>query len=510
MKIRLFAVLMFIVSAGLAFAEFPINYSVSLTGNVSSDDNFAPYYISSNVHGIVTQSQSALMRAKASHDMDLNKRFSFGFGADLIGGVTSSALYQRYNVTDGSWYGHKERPASFWLHQLYGEVKYRGLFLTAGLKEHQSALFNSSLGSGDLVESGNSRPIPEIRMGFVDFQNVPFTNGWVQVQGEYSFGKTTDNDWLENHYNYYNANITTDTYYSYKRFYLRSKPSCPFSVTVGMQSGVFTGGNAKYYRNGKVWKEYDMDLTFKSWFHTIIPGNEGTGVGSYNEGSTLGSWDLVFRYRLKNDDELKLYMQSPWEDGSGIGKLNGWDGVWGFEYKSARPWYVNGVVVEYIDFRNQSGPLHWAPADHPDIPQEIQPGQATGSDNYYNNYQFNGYQYYGMSIGSPFIKSPIYNLDGTLSFNHNRIQGFHMGVSGNIIPQLSYRFLLSYRKSLGTYSNPTLEKLNDTSAMLEAEYTFKKVKGLKAKCQLAIDRGTLYGDNFGGLFTVSYDGLLKF
>ena len=97
-------------------------------------------------------------------------------------------------------------------------------------------------------------------------------------------------------------------------------------------------------------------------------------------------------------------MESPWEDGSGIGKLNGFDGLYGIEYSSGNKSIINGAVVEYLDFTNQSGPIHWAPNDFPGTTIKV---QATGADDYYNNYAYNGYQYYGMSIGSPFIKSPL-------------------------------------------------------------------------------------------------------
>ena len=93
-----------------------------------------------------------------------------------------------------------------------------------------------------------------------------------------------------------------------------------------------------------------------------------------------------------------------------------------------------------------------------------------------------------MSLGTPFLKSPIYNQDGYLAFLDNRVRGFHLGVSGNITEGLQYRVLVSYRYSYGTPFLPSLEKRNDTSAMIEGIYDFKSVKGLQVKLQLAIDR----------------------
>lgn len=510
MRNRWLSTLALCICSLTAFAEFPVDYHVSFIGNASSNGSFAPYYISSNDHGIITQSKSAYLRAAAFNLMDTTKRFSYGFGVDMLGGGASKTGYQIYDTNINALRTREVGPANFWLQQLYGEVKYRGVFLTLGLKEHESALYNSKLGVGDFIESGNSRPVPEARIGFIDFQNVPFTNGWVQIQGEYSFGKPTDSKWLEDHYNYYYSSITTDYYYSYKRLYFRTKPSCNFSVTIGMQSAMQLGGTTRHYQKGVMTSEHKEDVTFKSIFHTIFPGSgSSSGNDVYYDGNSLGSWDFVARYRFNNGNEIKGYFQFPWEDGSGIGKLNGWDGIYGLEFKSAKPWYINGAVIEYIDFRNQSGPIHWAPGDHGDITTPM-PGQATGGDNYYNNFQYNGYQQYGMSMGTPFVKSPIYNQDGYMRFTDNRIRGFQFGIMGNIMPRLGYRFLISYRYSLGTYETPALEKRKDTSAILEGIYDFKWVKGLSAKCQFAIDRGDLYNDNFGAMLTISYNGKLNF
>ena len=150
--------------------------------------------------------------------------------------------------------GHSEHPARVWIQQLYGEVKYRSLFLTVGLKEHDSALLDFRLSSGDFIESGNSRPIPEVRAGFVDFQDIPFTNGWVQIQGEISYGKLTDNGWLRDHYNYFQGHLNLGALYSYKRCYFRTNPSKRFSATVGMQVGAMFGGSTSWYYKGEVRK----------------------------------------------------------------------------------------------------------------------------------------------------------------------------------------------------------------------------------------------------------------
>ena len=187
--------------------------------------------------------------------------------------------------------------------------------------------------------------------------------------------------------------------------------------------------------------------------------------------------------------------------------MNGFDGIWGLEYKSGdKNAIVSGAVVEYIDFTNQSGPMHWAPSNHPGTEYT---DQATGGDNYYNNFRCNSYMNFGMSQGSPFIPATIYNRLGNGKVRDNRIRGFHVGVSGNAWAPLEYRLMFSYRKSWGTYSVPRLATIDDVSMMVEGIYSFKQVEGLSVKGQIAFDRGDLLGDNFGVLLSVNYKGLLN-
>lgn len=494
---------------------FEMQYGAEMFANVSKDSNFAPYHISSLNYGTLTQSKGVQFRLHLGHEMDTTKRFSYGFGADVIGGYTNDTKYMQYRLDAtgaGSWVENPLHPARVRIQQLFAEVKWRSLFLTVGMKERPSVFLNEKLSSGDLTQSSNSRPKPEVRVGFIHFQNFPGTRGWLQIAGEYGLGKYMDGKWMESQYNYYNKNICTGIYHNYKNIYFRSKPSKPFMATIGIQCSMQFGGTLRYYKEGVVTKEVKEPITWKTFLHTIIPGAGSTGGNDvYVDGNTYGSIDLQFRYRFRNNDELKFYVQNPWEDGSGFGKLNGFDGLWGLEYQRPKGGYVSGAVVEYFDFRNQSGPIHWSLGDyHGKADKEDIPGKATGADNYYNNFEYQGVQYYGLAMGSPLFQSPIYNLDGYQRFNDNRIQGFHLGVMGTLAKGLDYRVLFTYRMSLGTPFIPRSERVRATSVMIEATYNFANVPGLKAKCQLALDRGKLVRDNFGAMLSVSYSGKFSF
>ncbi len=188
------------VSVGV---EPPVEFCGEIITNAGSGE-FAPYYLMSNNFGVLTQSYSLLARISAKRTMDLSRRFSWGFGADVIGGLSSSRGYERFSVEENSMVMIQRRPAPVRLQQLYAEVKYRSVFVTAGLKEVGSAMLNDRLSSGDLTWSANCRPTPGVRAGFHGFENIPFTKGWVQINGELFYGRPADNHWLEDHYNYEN------------------------------------------------------------------------------------------------------------------------------------------------------------------------------------------------------------------------------------------------------------------------------------------------------------------
>lgn len=481
-------------------SEHTVEYRVEAIATAGSGD-FAPYYMASLRHGVVTQSNNLLLRAGISHTMDSTARWSYAYGADLVGGYSSSAPYLHWN---GSEMQSVERhPSRFWVQQLYATVKHRSVFLTAGLQEHTGALVNSRLSSGDLIESGNSRPIPEVRVGFIDFQNIPFTEGWLQIGGVLSYGKMTDNAWLRDHYNFYSSHIAQGQLYTYKRCFFRTMPSQPLSATFGMQTAGVFGGESKWYRSGKLVKEVHHKSGIKEFAKMFFPTDGGL---EFYSGSSLGSWDVQFRYRLPSNAQLKAYFQKPFEDGSGIGFLNGWDGIWGLEYDAPQKGALSAAVVEYLDFTNQSGPMHWDPDDNPGTPVKK---RAEGADDYYNNSEYNSYAYYGMAIGSPFMVSPIYNTDGFPQFLYNRIRGFHAGVEGQILPSLSYRVLGGYRRSWGSGYIPLAEPLSATSLMGELTWEVASLPGATLKAQLATDRGSLLGNRTGGCITFAYRGALN-
>ncbi|MDE5641856.1 MAG: capsule assembly Wzi family protein [Muribaculaceae bacterium] len=482
-----------------------IDYSASLEMNASSGRT-APYMIGSWKNGRNPYKNSALLDLAAKKDIDRSRRFDWSAGIEVLTGWQHSLTYDRYLAESDSWGTSTMTPARIWLQQLYASVKYRGVFLQAGMKDHHSIILPDGLSSGDLSRSDNARPVPEISVGFIDFQNIPFTSGWVQINGEIAYGRFTDDSFNRQQYNFYEWLLAEDIYYTYKRCHFRTNPAQPLSITVGMQATGQFGGKSYIYRRGKLTQTRERGFKLRYIWDMFFPW-QGNG-DSYYEGNSLGSWDFKARYTLPDKSELSFAFEWPWEDGSGIGKQNGWDGLWGLYYSRPGRSLITGAAIEYLTFCNQSGPLHYAPGDHTDTDITA---EATGGDNYYNNDVYGAFDNYGLSIGSPFLMSPLYNADGYPAYLHSRTRGFHAAIKGCAGSEVDYRLMLSWQEAWGNGRLPQATALHNTSMMAEARWNASRITdGLSLCVQAAFDSGDLRGDNFGAYISVKYQGNLTF
>lgn len=503
---KLIAITAAAVATIAAYAADPgitIDYEASLHGSAASG-GFAPYMIGSWKNGLMNGRNGAALDVAAFKRFDLSRRFSWEAGIELAADALTASDYERYRPADATWSVTRYRPSAFTLQQAYASVKYRQVYLTAGQKNPESYFVSSTVSSGDLARSNNSRGLPGVEAGFLDFVDIPFTNGWVQIDGSISYNKFTDNTFRHEQFNEYNDLVATGLLYTYKRCHFRTKPSQPFSVTAGMQVGGLFGGKTRWYDRGRLMLEEKHSAGLRDFFDMFLP-TEGNG-DAYYKGASLGTIDIKLRYRLHSGAEITAYMQNPWEDGSGIGKLNGWDGLWGMAWHSPKRGIITDAAVEWLDFTNESGPIPWEPGDYPGT--TVRPG-TSGGDNYYNNDMYGAYANYGMAIATPFLMAPVYNLDGTPYFAHNMARGIHAAVAGAIGDDVDWRLMYSYQQAWGMGRLPAAHCLINNSAMAEATWRADRLlDGLSLKAQAAFDTGSLRGNKFGAYLCVRYAGSL--
>ena len=130
--------------------------------------------------------------------------------------------------------------STFVVQQAYVDINYRCFGLSIGSKELNSELLNQQLSSGGLTWSGNARPIPQIKVGILDYVRIA---PWAQVKAEMSYGKWTDNNYQKEHVgtNYW---YTKDILYHHKSFFFRlGKTTSPWQIDLGMSLDAQFGGN---------------------------------------------------------------------------------------------------------------------------------------------------------------------------------------------------------------------------------------------------------------------------
>lgn len=486
--------------AGLPIA--PTRYEASFTATGASGE-FAPYFFASNTYGSISQSWNGLASVAVGRSLDPRETLCIGYGAALMAGCSSPVDYERYDATSDNWQMHSLRPSNLYVREFYAEIKYRGISVCGGMKEGESRLLDGNLSSGDLVYGRNARPIPALKAGFFGFQDIPFTDGWLQIDGEVSYGRFADDGWWRKHYNYYNYHLASDVWLAYRRVYFRTDSQRRLSVTFGAQCATQFGGSTLAYSGGILVSRQKRGASINDFLKAFLPISNGSE--DFRIGNTLGSWDMKALYAF-DGCKVGAYFQWPWEDGSGMAKRNGFDGLWGLEVRMSPLAVVSGVVVEYLDLTNQSGPVHWAPGY---VPGTSLTDVATGADDYYNNAVYNSYANYGMIIGSPMVMSPIYNTDGYPAVIYNRMRGFHVGIEGRLNSVVSYRSLFNHRKAWGSGYIPLLEPVGSTSFMLETMVDVKCCDGLRLKCAVSVDRGDMPGNSTGMLLSVAYIGNLN-
>ena len=350
-------------------------------------------------------------------------------------------------------------------------------------------------------------------MGTNGFWTVPFTKEWVQINFDFGYGKFLDSDYHEAA-SYIDGRLASayvkDALFHQKHLYIRSNPEKPLFVTVGIEHAVQFGGTS-YLLDHNELRVKKKSAGLKAFWNVILPLGDSNYYENDNSwedwiyGNHLGSMTCQIGWNITPQHQVQAYLDNPFEDGSGIRKGNGWDGIWGLQYhnRASRRQVLRGAVFEYVQTTNQCGPLHWDSGDYPEPIRSQITDYVTGNDNYYNQGIYGCYAHYGMTPGNPLITSPIYNKDGRATYTDNRIKAWHLGVNGEVTDRLSYLVKGSYREGWGTYAFPLPEKHHSFDALFQADY----INGpWYLSGAFAFDKGNIYGDCATFYFKIGYHG----
>jgi hypothetical protein len=482
----LLAAILYIVPC-LSQSEIPgsTSYNIEASGSAATD-GYTPFWIVSNKYGIVPlEAENAYLRAGVFHNQMLDNGFQWSAGVDM---VTSTPRYR-----------------NAYIQQLYAGVRYRFLDISIGSKENYSSLWDRELSSGDIVSSANARPIPEINISIPRFTPFPFTNGIIQFRGNFAVGRSFDTDYIK-HFINEKQHYTTNTLWHHKSLQVKlidPQSRFPLTATIGVRHHAQWGGTSTD-------PEVGVQPHSLKDFLRIVAGKSG-GTDAYHSdrhnilGNHYGSYDLKIGY-LTHTFDMYVYKQHYFDDVSGMELYNINDGLYGFQAVIHGFTPLRSIVFEFINTRNQSGPVHYIIYDH-----DIYHGYGGGNDDYYNSNGYrSGVSYFNRSTGSPLLTSPEYNKNGDLTFKNNRIQAFHLGIQGYISQQMSYRILATSSEGWGTNDRPFLKKESNISCATKISYCHPKLENWLFSGEVATDFGsTLYGDNLGVSITISKSGILK-
>lgn len=388
-------------------------------------------------------------------------------------------------------------------------------------------LKNQELSSGSQTLGINARPVPQVRLALPEYYALPFTNGWVSIKGHIAYGKTTDDRWQKD-FTHQQSKYTEGTLYHSKAGYIKIGNDYrfqPVSLELGLEmASLFGGTTFPSGPNSGIKNEGGI----KGMWHAFIPGGADTGETVYQNaaGDQLGSW--VARLNFDYDTwYLGIYADHFFEDHSsmlfldydGYGSGSEWevkkekryllydlkDILLGVDFHMKGNFWINNVLVEYINTRYQSGPIYH---DHTsNISDHI-----GGRDNYYNHSYMTGWQHWGQAIGNPLYTSPLYNNNGSIFFYNNRFKAWHFGIAGTPNYNLHYRLLATFQKSYGTYGQPFLDPQTSQQLLAEADYRFSyysKLYGWSIKAAVGADFGSTYGKNLGFQLTIAKTGIIN-
>ncbi len=412
-----------------------------------SSQNEQPLWLTANKQGVLSGNSNNAVLA-----LPMNYKRMLGKNLELVAGF--------YPAFRNSGAYEFESGTSVYLVEYFSKFSYGKTYLRLGAEGNTIGQFGSDLSSGSLAQTLNARPIPRISFG-TEYFNVPFTKGHVQVKGELSHGwvekqRRVQNPWLHQ-----------------KFAYIKLGAKLPVSVEFGLVHNAMWGGELDGVKSRFILSDY------KNVMFGGITDPNSTNVGSrdtYVFGFHTGTIDFAINIESSWFDAV-VYAQKPWEDSEQISRhsffikyFDNNDGLFGLHLKPKSS-LIEAITIEHIQTKFQGGPgLPDPPPFVDDIGEQDPDGCLHNQcepyarrENYHNNFIYqNGWTYYNRTLATPLFthQRQIVNLLGNEDLGevygrntvyNNRIEGFHLGVSGKLNQRNRFSFKYTFTKNYGNY-----------------------------------------------------------
>jgi hypothetical protein len=359
--------------------------------------------------------------------------------------------------------------------ELYGSVGYGFVNVTAGRFYQSIGLTDDDLTMGSMQVSRNAIPVPRVQLSTDGFTDIPFTDGYVQFKSMLAHG------WLEE------DRYVSNAYLHQKYFYLKVNYKM-FEGMGGIIHNVVWGGN--HPTLGPLPSSFN-DYLRVLFGQSASPNSQAPGSDISNAiGNSVAAYD--FRLNVNLDKfQLKAYRMFYLEDKVSTRFRSPWDGMWGagIEFSDQNK-IVNEILWEHLNTKRQ---------DSFDF-------EPRGTASYYHNGIYrSGWAYEGRVLGNPLILyGPNSNFLQRGNISNNIIIAHHIGIEGRPTDRLHYKAFVTYSRNYGTVEDQTQQtpnipiselRIDEYSALLNADYLIAPSSGLRLTGSLAFDIGKLYGHN---------------
>ena len=468
----------------------PIRYSVELGGLATSAPQ-NPFWLRANQYNTAPlQGSFGTVRIGAQRDYkprpdSVSKRasrFNWGFGLYAVANVGPTPT--------------SNNPAIL-LPDAFVKIRFGVLELYGGNRREVAGIGDTLLTSGFVAWSGNAMPFPKIQLHTPDYVPIGFTKKLLAFRAGYAHG------WLINSY-------IQGSYLHQKYLYGRiGKPTWRVRLYAGLNHQVQWGGRADYLVGTALALNGNLPSSFQDYL-SLVTGRYPDALendrfttfdGTNRLGNHVGNYDLALEWRGNRSNWL-AYHQHMYDDASGLALQNVPDGLTGLRFlnQSANKsrFRFQRVVLEWLTTTDQSGPTF-------DITARYQ-----GADNYFNHSQYReGWSYRGRTIGTPFIM-PRYDMTPVIAntyggngfYPNNRVIAYYLGTVSAFRrgPILTTR--VSYSRNFGSYKQPYPQVFHQLSTSLTAQWPIYTWPGTTLTTALALDRGDLMPDAFGGFISL--------
>lgn len=437
-----------------------------------SDAGQTPFWLRSLEYGQV-QNQSPGLGASIL----IKKNYSFTKKYDYSYGLEANA-----------WTGKK---SDLFLSEAYIGAKKGKWELWMGMKKEIYGLGDSTLSSGFYAWSGNSLPLPKIKLATRDY--LPLLKNYMGVHMTYSHG------WLDN------MGALQGALLHQKSLYMRlGKPSSRINLFGGLNHQVQWAGERKKYQTGpRAINQYPNSLS--TYFYVItalknrnlIPLDPLTSKDDLDNqfGNHLGSIDMAMRIRLKSGN-LLFYKQTGYETGQVFSLVTADDGLNGISYTRNKPSFIDHVTFEFLYTGNQGSYISWIGK----VFNVFDTHYGETVPPFYNLARSSGWTYSGNEIGTPLlmVDAKTYLNEGN-TFSFNAVKSFYIGLRGHLSADFTYQL----RASSASYTYLVPKKGPELKQFSSSFTLFHPIKNRKATWSAALgyDQGDMLPGNVGLLLS---------